>query len=77
MGCVSKGQVHLSLINMDGVQPHAMYPIEAPPVDFATDKDTKGRYYYFIVIFFSWLPGMEIRADGTAMMRLSQMSVAS
>ena len=50
---VSKGQVHPLLIYMGRAQPHTMYPIETPPVNFAADEDTKGRYYYgFLGVFF-------------------------
>ena len=54
LGRVAKGQVHPFLINMGGVQPHAMYPIETPPVNFTADEDTKGRYYSFLSVFFSF-----------------------
>ena len=52
LGRVAKGQVHPFLINMGGVQPHAMYPVETPPVNFAADEDTKGRYYGLLGVFF-------------------------
>src|SRR5690554_302908 len=47
---IAKGQVHPLLINLNGAQAHAMYPIETPPVNFTANEDTKGRYHGFLSV---------------------------